>query len=784
MTATVLRKLVLAGKVLACLAIPLALQATPLNLEGVVVDANGTPVAGARIAVVQGDAVAISDDDGRFVLLTELEALTAEGLAVVVEAPDRPAFEQIIVGTDGEIRLQLPADVASLDEIQVSASYSLDRQNPISDAVLGRDQLLELPHFGDDVFRALSFLPGVGSNDVSSQFTIRGSLRREVGLQIDGIEIFEPYHLKDFQGVFSILDPEMIGTVELLSGGYPSEYGDRLAGVLDIRTQKPSGPRSLELGVSLTNGWINGQGLLAGDRGRWLGSLRRGYLDLVLDLVADDEEETEGDGPQYWDAFGKLEWDLTPTQTLSFHALAADDTFDEQESEVDDFGFPEREVLDTSYGNSYLWGRHQALIGSRGVVETVLSAGRVDRDRRAEGEEFDARSVIRDQRQLDVYELRQDWTLQATERQLIKWGLAARAYDAEYDYQLDFSNGGFTGDRDNNLERRFADDFSSESYSLYAADRLRLGDRLVFELGLRHDRQTLTDEDQTSPRFNAVYDLRRGGILRAAWGRFHQSQRPHELQVEDGETRFFPSEVADHLIIGYQRDLRAFGQRLDLRLDAFDRRVRDPRPRYDNLFDAFTVNPEATVDRIRLAPESSRAQGIELFLGRQDGGRVGWWASYSWSQVDDRIDGRDVPRSNDQTHAFKADLSLRLSPRWRLNLAGTYRTGWPTTAIAAEAVTGSDGEIEIRPLIGPLFAERLDDYHRVDLRASRFVDRRNGNRLEIFVEIQNLYNRENQAGFSVDGRNFVLQPDGSVRYDEIEETWLGIVPSFGVSWRF
>jgi hypothetical protein len=60
--------------------------------------------------------------------------------------------------------------------------------------------------------------------------------------------------LKDFQGVFSIFDPQMLGEVEVLTGGFPSEFGDRMTGILDLTTADPSQRRRCSVG-SVPSGW-------------------------------------------------------------------------------------------------------------------------------------------------------------------------------------------------------------------------------------------------------------------------------------------------------------------------------------------------------------------------------------------------------------------------------------------------------------------------------------------------------------------------------------------------
>ncbi|MCG8459960.1 MAG: hypothetical protein MI919_27075, partial [Holophagales bacterium] len=117
-----------------------------------------------------------------------------------------------------------------------------------------------------------------------------------------------------------------------------------------------------------------------------------------------------------------------------------------------------------------------------------------------------------------------------------------------------------------------------------------------------------------------------------------------------------------------------------------------------------------------------------------------------------------------------------------LNLAWRYHTGWPTTEVSGVARVSDDGEEELVPAFGPFQAERLPVYHRLDLRLSREWQRPRGV-LGFFLEIQNVYDRRNVAGFDEDFE-FRRRPDGSIEVIEIEEPWGGFLPSFGITWEF
>lgn len=742
----------------------------------------GLPGAEVRLEPLVRKSV-LTDAGGTFVLrevpLGDYELVVSSPGFVVERRPIR------VEGGVATVEIALVPAQTTLESIDVVGSYSLGRDSPASTAALSAEELLELPHFGDDIFRAVPVLPGVSANDATAEFAVRGGLSREVSYRIDGLEIFEPYHLRDFQGLFSIIDPGVLGGLDLFTGGFPVEYGDKSAGVLDLTTFTPRS-RSSELGISLLNAWGSSSGTF--DQGNWFASARRGWFDIVLDLIGDEVEETEvrrGSGPQYWDVIGKVDVSLSPSTNLVVQTLLSSDSNDEYERELEDGGFFEEETTDSSYGNDYLWARLPWVVGSSGFVETMVSFGRVDRDRQVaeigENRDFE----ISDVRTLDILQARQDASWQLGDRHLLTTGWEARRYEADYDYRNEFAE---LDQVDSELGVRpitqFEGSFESDHVGVWLSDRWRIGPRFVVEAGARWDQFSLTDEDHVSPRINGLWEIGDGWRGRFAWGHFHQTQRPNELQVEDGETEFFPAERAEHRILGLERSWASSAARWELRLEAYQRATEDPRPRYENIFQNFVLNPETANDRFRIAPESAEARGGEIFLARRGSGTFDWWVNYTFSEAEDRIDGRDVPRATDQTHAFNASLSWRPSPRWSFNAVWVFHSGWPTTPLSAELGLDENGQPIAVPVVGELRSASLDDYHRLDVRASRRFARRSSV-VELFIDIQNVYNRRNAAGVEVDGSNFFVdQTTGQAVYLETPEQWLPLVPSFGISWTF
>lgn len=86
-----------------------------------------------------------------------------------------------------------------------------------------------------DVFRTLKYVAGVQSTgDVSAKYYVRGGASNQNLVMVDGITIYYPFHAL---GLFSVIDPDIVNSIEFLKGGYSAKYGERLSSVMQISTR-------------------------------------------------------------------------------------------------------------------------------------------------------------------------------------------------------------------------------------------------------------------------------------------------------------------------------------------------------------------------------------------------------------------------------------------------------------------------------------------------------------------------------------------------------------------
>ena len=273
-----------------------------------------------------------------------------------------------------------------------------------------------------------------------------------------------------------------------------------------------------------------------------------------------------------------------------------------------------------------------------------------------------------------------------------------------------------------------------------------------------------------------MYRLLDNTELRFSAGRYHQSQSIQSLQIEDGVTRFWPAQRADHVIMGIRHLL---GNDVSLRAEAFVKEIRQLRPRFENLYDPLGVLPELQADRVRLDPSLAQARGIELSADRTLGA-WDWWATYTWSKVTDQIEDRDEPRSWDQRQALQLGFGWH-DERWSFSTAFSVHSGWPTTGLSL-VQTGIDGAGEpiYQAVPGPRNARRLPTFSSLDLRVSRRFGVRRGTLLA-FVEVSNAMNRRNVCCIDWD---LTDGPNGAPALENSRDYWMPLLPAIGILWEF
>ena len=660
--------------------------------------------------------------------------------------------------------LQLPA----MEEIVVSSSRYSVRDFYGSRTDFDSAQLGEVAEVGGDAMRVVNRLPGVAGVGVSAKPYVRGGANDELLVLFDGVELIEPFHLKDFQSVFSGLNPSVVDSIDIYTGGFPARYGNRMSGVMDVRSK--SGYQSLgaELGVSpySTNAALSNS--FADGRGSWASAFRRGNIDWVTQKVNPDVGE-----PSFYD--GYLLADFVTPAGIEFNAGWLTYNDDVKLSSLDD---GEGREAESTYKNHYTWLQAHYQIDEVTQGHTQLSVATISNSRNGyldDPNEDEGLGRVIDRRKFNLYRFQQAFNREYSMKHALEFGVGVEYVEGRYNYELEAEFGELATVLGQPRSQSKSLQLSPEGLTanLFVSHRWRPFEGFTLESGLRWDYQdyyTANAAEQVSPRINILYQPGARIKWRLGIGRFYQPEGIYELQVEQDDPQFQTAQYSDQLIGGFEADL---GRGFSLRTEAYFKRVGRPKVRYENLFNWLILLPELAPDRVEVDPVEARARGVEVTL-RYQGRATSAWFSTTFSSAQDRLRGSGwTSRAWDQRTSISAGWAFR-GERWSLSVGALWHSGWKTTAVPPLLTTLDE------PARLALNRDELANFFSLDL---RYVYRWQWQRqsLELIAELTNVTNRKN-AG-SVETEIEELE-SGEYEFFTESEDLFPLVPSIGFIWRF
>ena len=639
-----------------------------------------------------------------------------------------------------------------LDEIVVTPGrFAIDDGTP-SKLSLSKQRIEQFPLIGNDAMRAAHIFPGVVASDYSARFSVRGSEKDDILVRLDGMELFNPYHLQDFGGAVSLVGLDLIHRVELLIGGFPAEYGDKMSGVFDITTKEGDIETiSANFGLDLINTTAMVEGPLS-EKGSWRLSARRGYVDLILAMIDFDEDYK----PQYADVYGKLTYTPTQTDALTLNGLYGWDKNRIRQGDPDN-------NLDSRYDNLTVWTRWRHHFGTANWSDVFVFGGTAAHDRQTGVANFD----IRSSRFLGT---KAEFTAGFLDKHLFRSGIEWRWTTAEYDYDVQERQPGI--DQYTRVLADFED--SGSEVKVFLQDEWQLHPKLALNVGGRYVFQDYRAAGiqgyEIGPRVALAVRPTEKVVLRGAWGIYHQPIPMMNIPVEDNVQTVGRAEQAVHYVLGGEYHPNA---NFLLRLEAYYKTL-------DNLSGRLREFGRQT--QIFVPPESGGAKGVDAFVTHAVSNRLTWGFGYAYAVAKESAGGETFFRQPDRRHSVALSSSHQLSRGWHLYLTWRFHTGEPRTPLTHVLVSQPGGGIACDRQFGETHSERLPPYHSLDF---RFTKRNPYSRWELtwYFQILNLYNRSNIDQYAFSERRD--EETGILLDCEIdEEPMLPILPTLGISVTF
>ena len=242
-----------------CIMLSYSLYAHEVRVYGYVVDTENRGIDLVNVYIEKNTSIGTTTNpNGYYEFLVELQdTITLVYSMIGYETIRQQLYTQKdVIG----INVILPTNEEFLNEITVRAIQR--HTNSMDNIDIGAARLMP-DATGGGIENLLITFAGVSqTNEMSSQYNVRGGSYDENSVYVNGIEVHRPLLIRSGQQEgLSFVNTDMVQNVEFSAGGFDAKYGDKMSSVLDIQYKRPIGLESRLnmslLGASGYVGWGN-----------------------------------------------------------------------------------------------------------------------------------------------------------------------------------------------------------------------------------------------------------------------------------------------------------------------------------------------------------------------------------------------------------------------------------------------------------------------------------------------------------------------------------------------
>jgi hypothetical protein len=220
-------------------------QVLTQTIRGRVIDADSkSPVIGAGVLLQSTDIPGTSTDaDGKFRI--EKVPVGRHSLRVTSLGYEDAFLNNIVVGSGKEVVLTIELREKAFTADEVEIVYEKDKTKANNDLVTlsARNfQSEETERYagsrGDPSKMVANYAGVATGNDARNDIIVRGNSPLGVLWRLEGVDIPNPNHFSTqgaTGGPVSMLNNNLLGNSDFLTGAFPAEYGNKLAAVFDLK---------------------------------------------------------------------------------------------------------------------------------------------------------------------------------------------------------------------------------------------------------------------------------------------------------------------------------------------------------------------------------------------------------------------------------------------------------------------------------------------------------------------------------------------------------------------
>ena len=712
--------------------------------------------------------------------------------------------EKVSVDSDRFISIGLNPINYLLHEVSV---YSKQKKSYETNSLqLQNEQVKNFAGMTKDALRAVQLMPGVSTNnEASAKINVRGGTYDENLVLINGVEVYNPFHLKEAPmasvGIFNI---DMVKTIDFSPGGFGAEYGNTMSSLLKI--DYDVGSKDAYKGkadISMMDLSLLYSGPIT-QKSSFNFGIRKSYLDYLLRVA----NVASGIYVGYYDVQAQIDYEFNSANKLKANFIYSADKA--TEDPLNDFSASNsyqkisgKNTLVTAnrnrnhpanadYSNTLFSIISENTIKSSISSKTIFSIYReIENTFTAQNDStrysykdfsnywsiYSHAATINENLLIKTFSLKEIYLFQLSPYITLKSGFTYK--NIFYDYSnLRQGVDQMTGNTEKYPavttkiyppDPQYNDStiINTSTYALegFVQQTYQFSDNIIFEFGFRADYLDIDKQLKFSPRANILYKTPFGFNIHAAWGVYYQPPTFKQLRssIPSKDNTNFQNSI--HYIVGFDKD---FGEIFSSKLEFYYKQYADLIPVSRNGDGIFSYGK-------KLNNASGFAEGFDLQLNAYFD-HFFIWCSYGFLISKEKLDGLNqnyYPRFTDQRHTFSAVIDYKLFETWELSIRGFYGSGYaftPSTALWDQKAG------YYKWISGDKNTDHYPAYERVDLRISKEFSLFK-NPLLVYIDVLNLFGRENILSYK-----YTYDNAGNLKVDM--NKLFGLIPTLGVSWSF
>lgn len=684
-----------------------------VKIHGKIIDNEDKPLEFVTIRV-EGTALGTNSGlDGMYQLVCPPQ----DTINVIFTCIGYDEVKRTLIDAKGDVAMNVRMVEKSkeLSEIEVT---EFKKQTNTMQTIDGEVFKLSPDVSGGSVEALLTTMAGVNSsNEMSSQYSVRGGTYDENSVYINGIEVYRPQLISSGQQEgLSIINPDMVDAISFSTGGFSAEYGDKMSSVLDISYREP---QAFEGALSLS---LMGGSLALGHSTTKFSQLHGIRYKRNASLLSSMETKGEYD-PNFFDYQTNLTYKFNNKFKVSFLGNIAINNYKfKPVNRTTNFGTSEnakqfkvyfdgqeKDKFETYFGALSLNYRHSkstdfSLLASGYLTNELVAydiSGEYWLDEAGTSGEDGIGGELgvgryhehaRNRLKASVFSLALKGNT-SINRHNISYGLTFNhedIHDRSKEWELRDSAGfslpstGIDVNVIYNLESRH--DFSSNRVSFYAQDTYKLYTKaglFVLNGGLRFSYWDFNSEFLVSPRVNASFipEANNSLAFRFATGLYYQAPfyKEYRMPIVDDKgnniiklNNDIKSQRSYHIIFGGDYTFRAFGRPFKFSAEAYYKILGNLIPyELDNLKVVYSG----------INQTNGFAAGLDMKLFGQFVPGTDSWVSFSLMKTQEELNGVKVPRPTDQRYSFALYFTdyFPKFPKLKFSLRGIFSDGLPVT---------------------------------------------------------------------------------------------------------